>query len=73
MNYMARRQIKRDLLYYLQCIHSEIKSLKEKREEYLKMVEKWSTSYVHNGEADPGRGAFSSLSVKVTIISGKTL
>ncbi|TLF45429.1 hypothetical protein FEI13_18230 [Halomonas urmiana] len=48
---------------------SEITKLKAKRQEYLKMVEKWSTSYVHTGEADPGRGAFSSLSVKLSIIS----
>lgn len=50
---------------------SEITSLKAKRQEYLKMVEKWSTSYVHTGGADPGRGAFSSLSVKVSIVSDK--
>lgn len=48
---------------------SEITNLRAKRQEYLEMVEKWSTSYVHTGETDPGRGAFSSLSVKVSIIS----
>lgn len=49
--------------------HSEIANLKAKRQEYLKMVKKWSASYVHTGEADSGRGAFSSLSVKVSIVS----
>ncbi|MBA5601069.1 hypothetical protein H1224_08375 [Pectobacterium aroidearum] len=48
---------------------SEITNLKAKRQEYLSMVEKWSTSYVHTGVTDPGRGAFSSLSVKVSIVS----
>lgn len=48
---------------------SEITNLKIKRQEYLKMVEKWSKSYVHTGEMDPGRGAFSTLSVKVSIAS----
>jgi hypothetical protein len=48
---------------------SEIISLKEKRQEYLKMVENWSKNYVHTGELDPGGGAFSSLSVKVSIVS----
>ncbi|BDQ64775.1 MULTISPECIES: hypothetical protein [Shewanella] len=48
---------------------SEISNLKAKRQEYLKMVEKWSKSFVHTGEVDPGRGAFSTLSVKVSIVS----
>ncbi|MFB2718367.1 hypothetical protein [Shewanella xiamenensis] len=48
---------------------SEISNLKAKRQEYLKMVEKWSKSFVHTGEVDPGRGAFSTLSVKVSILS----
>lgn len=48
---------------------SEIILLKEKRQEYLKMVELWSTNYVHTGKVDAGRGAFSSLSVNVSIIS----
>lgn len=48
---------------------SEILNLKAKRQEYLKMVEKWSKSFVHTGEVDPGRGAFSTLSVKVSIVS----
>jgi hypothetical protein len=48
---------------------SEISNLKAKRQEYLKMVEKWSRSFVHTGEVDPGRGAFSTLSVKVSIVS----
>ncbi|MFB1118093.1 hypothetical protein RF240_19335 [Dickeya dadantii] len=48
---------------------SEITNLKAKRQEYLSMVEKWSTSYVHTGVTDPGRGALSSLSVKVSIVS----
>lgn len=48
--------------------HSEIMSLKEKRQEYLQMVENWSKSYVHTGEIDPGRCAFSS-SVNVSIVS----
>ena len=33
------------------------------------MVEKWSKSYVHTGEVDPGRGDFSTLSVKVSVVS----
>ncbi len=48
----------------------EISSLKAKREEYLSMVVKWSTSYAHTNTIDPGRGAFSSLSIKVSITSG---
>ncbi|WP_421227904.1 hypothetical protein [Aeromonas enteropelogenes] len=48
---------------------SEIILLKEKRQEYIKMVELWSTNYVHTGKVDAGRGAFSSLSVNVSIIS----
>lgn len=48
---------------------SEISSLKAKRQEYLKMVENWSKSFAHTGEVDPGRGAFSTLSVKVSIVS----
>lgn len=48
---------------------SEISNLKAKRQEYLKMVEKWSKSFVHTGEVDPSRGAFSTLSVKVSIVS----
>lgn len=48
--------------------HSEIMSLKGKRQEYLQMVENWSKSYVHTGEIDPGRGVFSS-SVNVSIVS----
>jgi|SRR5690554_659448 len=48
---------------------SEISNLKAKRQEYLKMVEKWSRSFVHTGEVDPGRGAFSTLSIKVSIVS----
>ncbi len=48
---------------------SEITNLKVKREEYLKMVERWSTSYIHTGFTDFGRGAFSSLGTKVSIIS----
>ncbi|MDG5902205.1 hypothetical protein E2650_20355 [Shewanella xiamenensis] len=35
---------------------SEISNLKAKRQEYLKMVEKWSKSFVHTDEVDPGRG-----------------
>ena len=46
---------------------AEIKKLKEQRRVYLKMVERWSKSYAHNGKEDPGRGAFSSLSVKISI------
>lgn len=46
---------------------AEVKNLKEQRRIYLKMVERWSKSYAHTGEEDPGRGAFSSLSVKVSI------
>ncbi|MET1080295.1 MAG: hypothetical protein ABWY06_19965 [Pseudomonas sp.] len=38
----------------------EIKSLKEKRQLYLKTVERWSKTYVHSGEEDLGRGVFSS-------------
>ncbi len=48
---------------------SEITNLKLKREEYLKMVERWSTSYIHTGFTDFGRGAFSSLEAKVSIVS----
>jgi len=48
---------------------AEIKNLKKKRQVYLKMVERWSKSYAHTGEEDPGKGAFSSLSVKVSIAS----
>lgn len=48
--------------------NAEIKNLKEKRQVYLKMVEGWSKSYAHTGEVDPGRGAFSSLSVKISIV-----
>jgi hypothetical protein len=48
---------------------TEIANLKEKRQEYLRMVKTWSTSYVHSGEPDFGRGAFSSLSIKVSMVS----
>lgn len=48
---------------------SEIKALKEKRQEYLSMAEKWSKSFANSGEIDSGRGAFSSLSIKLSIIS----
>jgi hypothetical protein len=43
----------------------EIKALKEQRQCYLRMVEGWSKCYSHSGMEDPGRGAFSTLSVKV--------
>lgn len=49
--------------------NAEIKNLKERRQAYLKMVEHWSKSYAHTGKEDPGRGAFSSLSVRVSIVS----
>ncbi|MDG0801618.1 hypothetical protein [Pectobacterium polaris] len=49
---------------------TEITNLKAKREEYLSMVKKWSISYAHTNSIDLGRGAFSSLSAKVSIVSG---
>ncbi|HEM7567120.1 TPA: hypothetical protein U2J78_004986 [Serratia marcescens] len=49
---------------------TEIANLKAKREEYLSMVEKWSINYAHTNSIDLGRGAFSSFSAKVSIVSG---
>lgn len=48
---------------------SEITNLKAKREDYIRMVETWARTYVHTGERDLGRGAFSSLSVEVAFVS----
>lgn len=48
---------------------TEIMDLKAKREEYLNMVKKWSISYAHTNYIDLGRGVFSSLCVKVSIVS----
>ncbi|MGR4999305.1 hypothetical protein [Vibrio celticus] len=46
---------------------SELALLKSSRGNYLDKVKKWSVSYAHSGEVDKGRGAFSTLSTKVTI------
>lgn len=46
---------------------SELAALKNSRGNYLDKVEKWSVSCAHSGEVDQGRGAFSTLSTKVTI------
>lgn len=47
----------------------EIEALKKERELFLEKVKTWSNCYVHSGEKDIGRGAFSSVSVKTTIIN----
>jgi len=49
---------------------SELALLKSSRESYLDKVKKWSVSYAHSGGIDKGRGAFSTLSTKVTVRSG---
>lgn len=48
---------------------SEIQELKVKRQSYFKMVEGWSKCYAHSDKEDPGRGAFSTLTVKVLDIT----
>lgn len=47
---------------------TEIKELKLKRQCYFKIVEGWSKCYAHSGIEDPGRGAFSTLSVTASIV-----
>ena len=48
---------------------SEIKALKNERQSYLEKVKCWSKCYAHTGKTDPGRGAFSTLSIKTSIVS----
>lgn len=47
---------------------TEIKELKLKRQCYFNIVESWSKCYAHSGIEDPGRGAFSTLSVTASIV-----
>ncbi|MFJ7313434.1 hypothetical protein ACIQVE_11790 [Pseudomonas sp. NPDC098747] len=47
----------------------EISKLGSERNSYLSMVKDWSTTYLHTGISDPGRGAFSD-GVKVHISHG---
>ncbi|MCY9856267.1 hypothetical protein, partial [Vibrio mediterranei] len=49
-------------------LDSELSLLKRARQSYLDKVESWSKNYAHNGELDTGRGAFSTLSVEVSIV-----
>ncbi|EPI0763999.1 hypothetical protein [Vibrio alginolyticus] len=51
---------------------SELSLLKNARQDYLNKAESWSKTYAHNGKLDKGRGAFSTLSAKVTAIKKLT-
>jgi hypothetical protein len=37
---------------------AELKSLKDKRQEYLRRVTQWSVNHLHNGQRDPALGIF---------------
>ena len=43
---------------------SEIKALREQRQRYFKKVDTWSKCYAHSGKEDPGKGAFSKISIR---------
>jgi hypothetical protein len=49
--------------------HHEMVELKKSRQIYLDRVTQWSLAYLHNGERDPGRGAFSKLFVTTSTFS----
>lgn len=47
---------------------TEINELKSKRQCYFEIVKGWSKCYANSGIEDPGRGAFSTLSVTAKIV-----
>jgi hypothetical protein len=51
---------------------SELCSLKHARQTYLDKVKSWSKNYAHNGDEDKGRGAFSTLTVKTSLMNKLT-
>lgn len=47
---------------------TELSKLKAKRKTYLDNAVSWSKNYAHTGTEDNGRGAFSSIKLKVSVI-----
>ncbi len=45
---------------------SELEALKSERRAYLERVKTWSKCFAHTGEVDPGRDAFSPISLQIS-------